>query len=183
MVSVYRVRTVWTGLRGLPGVTTMYTSDQPAGISLADLKAFWDTVRTLVPTGCTMTIQPTGEIVDAATGQATGNWSATAPSASVGAVAGVYSAPTGAVINWLTGQFAAGRQIRGKTFIVPLAGACFQADGTLADSNRGTLETAAKALTASTFNITCWSRRSGASAQVVDATVPDMAVVLRSRRS
>lgn len=181
-MSIYRVRSVWSGLRGLPGVTTLYTYQVPDAIALADLKAFWTTCTGLIPTGCRIAVQGVGEIVDEATGRATGTWSATQPAEVVGAVTGQYSAPSGAVVNWRSGQFFGGREVRGRTFIVPLAGACYGPDGTLADSNRATLETAANDLIGSSFDLTIYSRRSGSAANAVTAQVPDEAVVLRSRR-
>ena len=48
MADIVRVRTEWSGLTGLPGITTMYVGTTDADIS--ELVTFWTAIRGLFPT-------------------------------------------------------------------------------------------------------------------------------------
>lgn len=181
MVTIHKIRVAWTGLPGAPGVSTFHCSGPP-GTMMADLRTFFEAVKATLPTSCVLTYPSTGVDIDSSTGLATGTWSASAPSPTTGTNPAAYIAPAGAVVNWKTGFFAGGRELRGKTFLVPLASDTYQNDGSLNNTNRTSFQTAATALVSSGGNMIIYSRRNGATAPVTSATVPDKAVVLRSRR-
>lgn len=112
----------------------------------------------------------------------------TVPAAVNGTGTGGYAGGAGCVVNWLTDAFVQGKRIRGRTFLVPLANAAFQSDGTLADTLRTTIGAAATAFAVSTPQPAVWSVRNlGASpvytiAGMTGASVPDRSALLRSRR-
>lgn len=187
---MHRVRVPWTGLTGLPGVSTFYLTT--VSTTVAPLATFFNSIFNYVPTGGLATIPGTGDVIDESTGLITGAWTKTGAGTAAGfATAAAYSAPSGAVIDWLTGLVINGRRVQGRTFMVPLASVAYQSDGTLASGVITAIKTAADALIAAYGDaLRVWSRpqagvmgRAGASVQVIASRVPDMAAVLRSRRS
>jgi hypothetical protein len=95
--------------------------------------------------------------------------------------AGSWSSPVGAVINWLSGSYVAGRQLRGKTFMVPLIGSQFD-QGHLLAASKSEFQGSADALVLNAPLMRIWSRKTGIVRPVSTALVPSKAVVLRSRR-
>ena len=100
----------------------------------------------------------------------------------------------------LTAGFVAGRRVRGRWFIVPLIATGYDTAGSLSTAAQTTLDTAATALvTAFAGDMVVWARpfpgrdaspgvpavpaRSGSVHPIIDVTVPDLAVSLRSRRT
>lgn len=181
MPTLYQVRVAWTGAGGLPGVTTHYLQHMD-GQALADLRAFYAVVGTAVPIGVAIQIPGDGTTVDTTTGLVNGVWSATKPAVVSGSVAGGYAAPAGACVWWNTGAYVDGRQVRGKTFLVPLASAVYDGDGTMKPATVTSFQNAAATLIASTGVLTIYARKSAGSVSVLTATVSDKIAVLRSRR-
>lgn len=195
MPSLYRVRANWTGFPGGPGVSVFHGgtfNDLPDGGGIQELA---DAVRNLLitsnnfrPNVVTINIDPEGEVIDEATGQLVSTLPVTPGTAIVGLQSTGFAGPTGAVINWQTGTVRNGRRMRGRTFLVPLASAAFQSDGTLVDSTRTTLQNGAAAYVATgTIRPVVYGRPTiaggdGIAATITASNVPDLAAVLRSRR-
>jgi hypothetical protein len=180
--SLHQVRVAWTGLKGLPGVSTHYFSGLFPELDLQTVGNAYEALATALPAGLTITVPDSGMIIDEATGQATGTWSIPEAGTTVtGSVGTGYAAPCGAVVNWTTGIFLAGRQVRGKTFLVPLPREAYQADGTLVDTYRGVITNYAEAMV-SISSFVIYTPSNNGSASVDGFTVPDMVAVLRSRR-
>lgn len=197
MAQMHRVRTGMTGKPGSPGVATMYFYN--LNTALASVRAFWVAVAPIMPTGLSLQVESVGDIIDDATGDLVGAFSKPAVAPVVATGAGVYAAPVGAVINWHTETIADSHRVRGKTFIVPLHGEAFDIDGSLAATTVGYLAAAAQALQfEQSLDFVVWHRpyagraatptlpaklaHLGSSALVTSSSVPDKAVVLRSRR-
>lgn len=129
-----------------------------------------------------------GDEISEGDGSITGAWSvATTPSVVTGTGAGNYAGNAGAVIHWLTTGVNQGRRIRGRTFIVPIVSAAYDATGSLSTTFITTLTTAGNVLIAANPGlINVWSRprpgRSGSQFSISSCRVPDLAVSLRSRR-
>jgi hypothetical protein len=112
---------------------------------------------------------------------------------------GVYSAPSGGCIDWLTG-FVHGKHLMvGRTFVVPMIAAAYTATGGLSGATVTTLGTAAETMRtanpAHPFGV--WGRPrkaftrpdgtvrpalTGHFAPAISSRIPAKAVVLRSRR-
>jgi hypothetical protein len=95
--------------------------------------------------------------------------------------------PTGACISWTTGGINRGRLVRGRSFVVPLAAAYYDGNGSLTTPCTTQLQLAATHLIGATgIPFSVWSRpRLGAGGAIFAAltgTVHDQAAVLRSRR-
>ena len=172
------------GWPGAPGFMTFY-GDAGGGFQ-ADVKAFVDTATNACPSNITFTVPNEGNVIDDATGTITSTWSEGTAATFTGGTGGTFSAASGAVINWLTNTFVSGRRLRGKTFLVPLASAAYDTDGTIGSTSLAPLRAAADALVAG-GNIVVWHRpvggAGGSSAPAVNAAVPDRVAILTSRRA
>jgi hypothetical protein len=142
-----------------------------------------------------MAIQSDVEVIGHSNGEMLNVHNVAAPATITGgSVANNYSGASGLVINWRTAGVRNGRRVRGRTFLVPLAGGAYGTDGTIDNANITETVTAATALytTASPIKLGVWARpkrddlgnitEDGSFHPVVAASVPDMAAVLRSRR-
>lgn len=183
---------------GAPGYTNLYFRNATPGIidqAVADnavlkTNVWLGSVATRVPTTVTLTISGTVEVIEDSNGQLQGFINVTAPAARVGTGTGNYSAASGAVSNWYTGTVRNGRRIRGRSFIVPLAGSSLGPDGTLDTASVDNLRAASATLSAASgaARLVVWGRPTvpgatdGVSAEVITSTVPDKAAVLTSRR-
>lgn len=186
MPDIKKAQAIWTGFNGAPGYTTLYFGTASVTIA-AQMRVFFDAIKALLPSIVTIQVQSTGLTVDIATGAATGTWTEAAVTPVVGTTAGVYSAPSGAVVDWLTPSFINGRRLRGRSFIVPMASASYQNDGSILGTSLTILQNAASAfVAASAVDFVVWKRpvdgAGGVAVAVTSAIVPDKAVVLRSRR-
>lgn len=198
MTELRRVRSVWSGFPGGPGVTTMYLLDTDTAV--ADLHILWAALAFALPVDVHIQVENIGDTIEDSTGALTGTWPA---SDAVSSVAGTnesgYAAPVGAVVDWLTSTVTGGSRLRGRSFLVPLAGNNFQTDGTLTTTSHDDIANACSNWADSQVSsFVVWRRpriaraadgsrpavtaRAGSHGLVTGSRVPDMAAVLRSRR-
>jgi hypothetical protein len=142
-----------------------------------------------------ITLQAPAEIEEIAhdSGTLVNVFAVTQPAAQAGTAASTssWSAPSGAVVSWSSGTIRNGRRMRGRTFIVPVSSDTYDTDGTIKAVPLGRLVAAAAALRApgTEVRLALWGRPSapnatdGVQAEVTGHRVPDMAAILRSRRS
>jgi hypothetical protein len=196
-MNLERVRVGWDGFAGAPGVSTFYFLD--ASSAMTALHSFYTDVAAALPSDVNIQVENTGDRITAASGALVGSWSGTAQTVITGGQAGSYAAPTGCVVDWWTGAILDAHRVRGRTFLVPLAGNSYQDDGSLLDATRVALQAAAESFrSGQASNFVIWHRpfagspavgtrparpaHDGDYAAVTSATVPDKACVLRSRR-
>jgi hypothetical protein len=175
------IRVQWTGLIGMPGVSTFFCTGDPSFL-LAKLKTFYTAIANYVPSGITWTFPGSGIVIDSSTGQAVSSWASTAPAPGTSGATGGFSAPGGAVINWRTGFFVGGRELRGRTFIVPINGTNYDSTGRLVSGCVNALSNAANAVPGGGNPLVVYGRATASNAPVTSASVPSKVVVLRSRR-
>ncbi len=197
MTTIARIRTVLTGFPGGPGVATMYSIN--TATFPASLRAFWVACANAMAQGVQIQVEGSGDLIEDTTGVITGAWSGATPAVVGSPSAGAYSAPSGAVVDWLSPTILDGRRVRGRTFIVPLTNAAYQSDGSLAAGTVTGLKDAGDALVIAEAGGFCvWHRprkaraangtipavtaRAGGHALVTTCRVPDLSAVLRSRR-
>jgi hypothetical protein len=198
MPEILRTKLTWTGFAGAPGYTNFYFSEfveagytqAMADGAVAKAHDFSLNIAALCPPTVTITTDPTVEIIQADTGDLVGFFSTVPGAAAVGARAGTYSAASGACFSWGTNGVRKGRRVRGRTFAVPLAGSCYQSDGTINDTDLATLRQIGVQLLSNTgvtdFGI--WSRPSTKTATdgvwfpAQTSSVKDKVAILRSRR-
>lgn len=138
-MTMWRHRFTWTGWAGSPATTTFYGS---TGTGTAQALAnecfgllnniFAPTASaTNLPNGLRIAEDPFVDELDEATGDQVGRLAVTSNPDIQGVGVNNWAAPAGACITWSTNNFIAGRRVRGRTFLVPLAAAVYQTDGTL----------------------------------------------------
>lgn len=187
-MTMIRIRAAWQNWPGAPGVSTFYQDPAVAQADAATVRTFFNALAALLPSGLTVTVPASGDLIEENTGQLSGSWSVTpAPTVVTGTGAGVYAGNAGGVCHWLTSTVVRGRRVRGRTFVVPLIGSAFAADGSLSSSTVTTMAGAASALLAATPNhFVVWNRPRpgipGTKAPATSSSVPDLAISLRSRR-
>jgi hypothetical protein len=186
---VARVRVAWQNWPGAPGVSTFYADETITQAAIDSLRAFFNGCGALLPTGLTIQVPSSGDIIDQGTGSLTGAWSvATTPTVVTGSGGtGVYAGNAGAVIHWLTPDLFGGRRLRGRSFLVPLIGTAYENNGSLSSATISAISGAATTFLAAVpgmWNV--WHRPrpgfAGGNGTIESFRVPDLAVSLRSRR-
>lgn len=157
MAPLNRVRAVWSGFPGGPGVSTFYTVDPL--IFLPAIRALYQAFVNNLPADVNVSFDSTGDVIESTSGLITGSWTAPAVAAIQGMSSGTYSAPTGFQIAWATSAITSGRRIRGRTFFVPAGGAIFTNGGQVAAATRATMDAAILTFLASvTTNMVIYQR-------------------------
>jgi hypothetical protein len=194
MAVIVKVQTQWNGFQGAPGYTNWYgLSDGDAAAAANALgprmRTFFEAVKTYVPTGVTLKVQRTYQVLDSITGRLTAETNLTLdPAVTTGTAATTYNGAGGAVVNWETGLFNnAGHRVRGRTYLVPLAG-CYDTDGSLSSAFITAVVAAANASLGGTGSLGVYSRPTtkggtdGVFRTAQASSVHDKGAVLRSRR-
>lgn len=199
-----RVNVAWQNWPGAPGVSTFFISGSIAQAHVDAIRTFFNALVTYFPTGMTIQVPSTGDVIDDSTGAISGAWSvATTPTVVTGTSSAAYAGNAGMCIHWLTSGIIGGRRLRGRTFIVPMTSLAFEANGSPTAAAITALTNAGNALvTALGVSFSVWSRpvvahtkydrktgagtavpgKSGSTATVTGVRVPDLAISLRSRR-
>lgn len=185
MANIDKLVVTWSGFQGGPGYSIFYAT--PLNDVQADIVTFFNGIKGLLPNDVTISVPGNGDTLNDATGALAGSWSGGTPATIIGENPGSYAGPAGMCVTWNTNAIVGRRRLRGRTFIVPAAGGCFDVDGTLTPANRSTLETAATGLVGGAGgNLLVWHRpvlgSGGVAHPVVSAVVADKVAVLRSRR-
>lgn len=198
MTALRRVRSVFSGFPGGPGISTHYFLDTDTAVE--GLRVMWEALNDVLPTDVTIQVENVGDEIESTTGELLGTWPASDVVLPVsGDGVGVYAAPVGSVIDWLTDTVLDGHRVRGRTFVVPLVGSAFEANGSINSTALGQITTAASNFQAGQISsFVIWHRpraaraadgsrpavtaRVGGHALVTSVRVPDKAAVLRSRR-
>jgi hypothetical protein len=203
-VPLQRYRVSWTNWPGAPGVTTLYLSTSVADYS--HIRTFFNTIKDLFPTNLTFTFPSVVDIINETNGQLTGSI-ATTPGAVVTSTASSqgYAGSAGGMIRWNTAAIVDGTRVTGRTYLVPLHQNSYFTDGSLVSATITSIQTAATTLLAAYADgVKVFSRpypgraavgtpgepgykparaaRVGSYATALSALVPDLAVVMRSRR-
>lgn len=189
MADMMRFNCAWQNWPGSPGVSTFYAEAGADVSTVTDaLRAFFNSLATLIPLSLTIQVPSNGDIISDANGAITGAWSDGTPVTVVTCSgAGAYAGNAGAVVHWLTTGVVNGRRVRGRTFLVPLIGSAYESNGSIATAALATINGAAATLVAAIgTNMLIWHRPKGvmigSSFDVTNHRVPDLAVSLRSRR-
>lgn len=192
-MAIDRVTARWQGFPGAPGYSNFYFTPLPSDTSVLEarqkVRAFFDAFKAFLPNTVEIVVQNEVATIDQVTGSITGFRPPTDPVPSVvGTSSTPYSGPSGAVVNWQTAGVRAGRRVRGRTFLVPLANAAYDTSGTLSSGALTAIRNGVTALTGTGFDsgLGVWARpgngAGGGFYEVTGGQVPDLAAVLRSRR-
>jgi hypothetical protein len=199
MTQMAKVTINWTGFSGAPGYTNLYFRDFTengqidqaiASGAAAKVDNWIGGFQSRLPTTVTVQTDATVEAIEDTTGELQGFFNVTPAAARVGTGTGNYSAASGAVVNWYTAGVVRGRRLRGRTFLVPLAGSALDTNGTINNTELTALRTNTTTFINETGagDLGVWSRPSAPGAAdgtwfaVNSFTIPDKVAVLRSRR-
>lgn len=194
---------MWTGFPGSPGYSNFHftvdggfwdggvigsEAQAAADDAAADVRGAFIKVANLLPDTVTIQVDTEAEILNSDTGEILGVVETDSTPVTGASSSTSWSGASGGVVNWRTNDYRGGRRIRGRTFMVPLAGNAYEDNGTLSTEGRDDLQSFGNALVngSGSADFGVWSRpRNGAGgvfATVVGSNVPDMAAILRSRR-
>jgi hypothetical protein len=188
MANVARVRVLWSGPGVVgPGVSTFYFNEIHSGF-LADLRAFYYSLRFLHPNTVAWDFPNTGDLLDVASGDITGTWTEPAEAQLVAAGAGQHAQGVGMRLTWSTAGIRNHRRVRGSTFLCPLTLTMYDTDGTIVPGTVTVAKTAADQLiTDSAGEFVIYSRKgaipTGQASEVIGSGAPDRVSWLRSRRT
>jgi hypothetical protein len=200
MAELLRIKAAWAGFPGAPGYSVFHMRDFEGsgdvnGQALEGaekVRAFFEAIKLWLAPGVTVTSSGEVEIIEDTTGQLVDVASIATPGivTSTASSTDRYAAAVGAVVTWRTGSVRNGRRIRGRTFLVPLAGNSYDNNGTLHADSRAAITTAATTLraTGTSPDLGVYARPTapgatdGEWAVTTSFSVPDMGAVLRSRR-
>lgn len=204
MSELMRVRTVFAGFTGGPGLMTQYFAttlvapNEAHAVLAADrVKDALDSATGLWPDAVTWNRESQVDVLNDVDGEVQRSYLVDAWGFHGTGGANQGPSPTGMLVRWKTSTFLAGRLLQGHTFLVPIIAG--------QDSNgspNGTQVTVATTFGESMLDqgatdvqLVVWRRpraertlptplaaRDGTSAFVTSATVPDKFAVLRSRR-
>jgi hypothetical protein len=185
---MHRTLVHWSGsaVTG-PGISTFYTLGAPATL-VNGLQTLFGVLKGFYPTTCTTNVDTSGVDIDSNTGAIVGTWTGGSAFGNVGGGAGAFAKGVGARIVWDTAGFTHNRHVRGSTYIVPLLGSAFDGDGSISDTNRGTMNTAINTFLATMgTSLVVWTRpratTSGVEHSVTSGALSDSTTWLRSRRT
>lgn len=188
----------WSGWSGSPGFSNFYFG--VAGIATATnalhvqtrVHDFFGAITLCIPTGVIINFHQDSQIIDPVTGDILDTLSAATPAAAVvGAGATQFSSLSGACVIWKTSTVINSRQLRGKTFLVPLASGVYDVGGGIVANRLSDMRSAAIALaTPGAFpaieQLVAWHRpvggTGGSAATTNTASVANRAAFLTSRR-
>lgn len=192
MTTLYRNEAVWSGITGMPGYTTFYST---GAANPAALRTFFLALASYIPSPCTIQVAGSGDTIEDSTGTLTGTWSGTTPGV-VGCSGGIYAAPAGGLVSWTTSTIRRGRILRGRSFLVPMASSNYTTAGQITSGTVSAIQTAATALvSAFAGTLMIWGRpimdttvtppvvaAAGTSGVVTGAVAQSTVVTLRTRR-
>jgi hypothetical protein len=195
MSVLFHTQAKWGGFPGAPGYTNFYmeTTDPlstGAQVAVNAMRKFFDDVKGFLSSSINVQVSSLVETIDDTSGELQDNITVVTPPIVVnGTSASQYAGPAGACITWKTAGIVAGRHVRGRTFLVPMAVNQFESDGTITSGALAILTTAASDYrNTSGLNPVIWHRPTsptatdGTSFAVTASSITDKVAVLTSRR-
>ena len=188
-MQLHRIVLEWSGtaVTGRAVTVLHYDGSSLAAPPVATLKAAFNAQAALFPSGTNIVFPGTGDTIDDTTGNLTGVWTSSGGGTVAGSTVGTTTMGVGACLNWKTGGIVNARRLRGRTFLVPLAGNVWGPAGTFTSGALSTIGTLANAIQA-TGGLAVWHRPTtvggsdGTSYGVLSNTVMGKPAVLTSRR-
>ena len=148
---------------------------------------FAQNIDVVMPSAVTWSIDEELRILDDTDGSLQGTFAISPTNSSgIGTGGTTYAMGVGGSIVWDTGAIVAGRRARGRTFIVPMADAGYDVNGTLVEAVRTNIQGPATTL-AGSGDLVVWSRptpdRVGTSNVVTSGRASDDIAWLRTRKT
>lgn len=181
-----RVVTVLTGKPGSPWYSTLYfdgdgSTDAQAAVD--GVNTLWNELSSIMVVGITCTIEPFVADVNPATGDVVGGYITTPPAPQESDSSGNMLPSAAQVqVNFVTGQYVAGKAIRGKMYIPGLPASYSDTQGRVDPSVPATMVLAYASLLATGPDLLVWSRKNGSTYPVQNITTSPKFAALRTRR-
>lgn len=182
-----RVRVRWTGTTVVGGgLSTHYftgTEDQTAANNaVAAVAAFWGAIDNQLGNSTSWSTDPIVSVLDNS-GNQTGQFTVSSSSGS-GSLSALYApVATQGLVQWRTGSFINGRELRGRTFIPGIVAANVNGSGSPLNTFVTAVNTAAAALVGDpNSQLALWSKRFSAVSTISAGSMWTQYAVLRSRR-
>jgi len=186
MVAQYRV--FWDTAGGGRGFSILHFNEPESSVEAQNIAGVVGEVYTTwaatMPNNNVLTFD-TEVLVMSDAGELLNTFPVEPHAAVVGSSANEFARAAGARVDWATNDIVAGRRVRGRTFIVPIASSGFDAEGLLDDSTVNQLGVGALQLITDaedTPAFVIWSRTHSSTHGVVGFSVPLRGAVLRGRR-
>lgn len=177
-----RTQTFLTGTDGSPYVSTNYWGDTPTVQQVIDATAnLWNIYDSYMVDNCFWSVDPVVVTVDPTTGEITESESGNGANGQGASAVEMLPPHTQILVRWRTGFYAGGREIRGRTFIPALADTV-NLEGNVSTTTATALTTALNTWILTAPNPLIWSRVTGQTAAVINASIWTEFAVLRSRR-
>jgi hypothetical protein len=203
VANILQVTWTWSGFQGAPGYTNLFfLSSTGTALEASDAvtksQNLFTGLKPALPNSVEISMLSDIRLLDDASGDLRNSFTyAGAPVIGGSGGVGNYSAASGGVIRWITGQVHGKHLLVGRTFVVPMIATEYGSNGQLASSAVTTLATAAEAMRSApgpAFGI--WGRPRkeqeppnpnkpaliGSWRPAVSEAVPNKVSVLRSRR-
>lgn len=196
MPNLSRIRVVWSGLPGLPGLNTFYVDGaDPLGTvqqARTALQAFYTSLNDYLSASVTVTVATEGDVLAAESGLLVGTWSDPTSRTSTGIAVGNVAAGVGAFMRARTASIQNSHRVKGGFYLAPLRVETFGADGLVKPAGQTLFNaSAATLLTKAAFYISAAARPAVVSparpaspyhqAKIVSLSVSPIPTQLRSR--
>jgi hypothetical protein len=182
-----RVRTVFSGVTGSPYYSNLYfagSTDGEAQVAVTAVDAFWTGMSEWMCTPMAMLIEGSVPQIDPATGDILQVFSVGDETSAATSTSEAAPLASQILIQWRTGDYIAGRELRGRTF-VPYIDIGAINDGVIASGARSSVLSDANTLlsaAAGAGGLVVWSRTHGQASAISNASVWNQLAVMRSRR-
>lgn len=188
VMQLARVLVSWVGpaVKGLSANVLHFAADGGPP-SPAAIKTAYQAIGGCIPTGQSVLIPNSGDIIEDTTGELIDVWTAGVAGQVDGAGGTAVAAGVGACVSWKTGGIINGRRLRGRTFLVPFATSSYDTDGTLTSTANTQVANFRAAMMAS-GPMAVWHRPTtkggtdGNSYGIVSSSHRDVVAFLSSRR-
>lgn len=182
-----RITTIWSAARGGPYYTNMFFTGSTAAHAAdahSAVVGLWSNLSANLSNTVSAVVQSDVDVVDPATGFITDQWQV--PSVTVAGASSNQPLPQSnqLLIRWVTGFYANGRQIRGRTF-VPGATEMMTSVGRVEPATLAVFNPFLTSMLASLDpdnDLAIWSREAGTVTAVSSGSFWEEFAVLRSRR-
>ena len=180
---MYRIRTIWTGPVGTPYLSTHYFNEgagtaQQAADAVA---AFWGAVDNFVNSACVWRVDNAVYTVNSGSGLATGISTVVGGTGTGSGAGDMLPLASQGVVQWRTGTFVGGREIRGRTFI-PGISETYSVNAPTSTVIAGVNTAAANLIADANSILDIYSKVGHTETAVAAGTMWNQFAVLRSRR-
>lgn len=188
MADVLRHRVVWSGSTVTGGGVSTFYQDSPDTAGPGVLFDFFNAFAGILPTGTTITVATSGDIIETSNGELIGAWSGGTGGVVTGTNTTGYARGVGMRVRWNTAGIFHGRRVRGSTFLCPLGLGVYDTDGSINSSVITASNTAISDFVGEDQGFGIWSRPQGTATDgefnlITSGTLPDAVSWLRSRRT